>query len=77
MVNKHHQNHKERLRKEARKRYENLFEKENEKGVKNVRDKKKQTLCAYMRRCHLAHKRQLIGLYKDPRAIRLASRKNP
>ena len=41
MVNKHHQNHKERLRKEARKRYENLFEKENEKGVKNVRDKKK------------------------------------
>ena len=77
MVYKHHQNHKKRLRKEARKRYENLSEKENEKGVKKVRDKKKQTLCAYMRRYHLAHKRQLIGLCKDPRAIRLASRTNP
>ena len=30
MVNKYYQKHKERLRKEARKRYQNLFEEEKD-----------------------------------------------
>ena len=39
MVNKYYQKHKEKLRKEARERYQNLFEEEKDKRRKKVRDR--------------------------------------
>ena len=39
MVNKYYQKHKEKLRKEARERYQNLSEEEKEKRRKKVRDR--------------------------------------
>ena len=45
MVNKYHQKHKEKLRKESRERYQNLSEEDKEKKVQ------------YMRNYYLAHKK--------------------
>ena len=53
MVNKHYQKHKERLRKEAHERYENLSKEEKIKGEKKLEKdikislKKKKKRCQY------------------------------
>ena len=65
MTNKYYQKHKARLRKEVRKRYQNLSEEEKDKTAKkNVRDRyqnipeeKKQKLREYMKKYYLAHKK--------------------
>ena len=59
MTNKYYQKHKERLGKEARKRYRNLAEEEKEKkgGSKNPSEKQKQELVEYMKNYYLAHKK--------------------
>ena len=59
MTNKYYQKHKERLGKEARKRYQNLAEEEKEKkgGSKNPSEKQKQKLVEYMKNYYLAHKK--------------------
>ena len=63
MVNKYDQKHKERLREEARERYQNLSEEEKDKRRKKVRDRyknfpgeKQQKLSEYMKKYYLAHK---------------------
>ena len=57
MINKYYQKHKERLRKEARERYQNLSEEEKGKRRKKVRDRyqnlpeeRKQELLEYIKK---------------------------
>ena len=57
MTNNYYQNHKERLRKEARVRYQNLTEEEKEKSSnKNLSEEEKKTLAQYRRNYYLTHK---------------------
>ena len=62
MVNKYYQKHKEKLRKEACERYQNLSEEEKEKNIGiivniiiNFLKKKKKV--EYMRNSYVAHKK--------------------
>ena len=64
MVNKYYQKHKEKLRKEAREKYQNLSEEEKEKKrqyhrecSKNLSEEEKEKKVEYMRNYYLAHKR--------------------
>ena len=56
MVNKYYLKHKERLRKEARERYQNLSEEEKEKRHQYYQERKKK-LSDYRRNYYLAHKK--------------------
>ena len=49
MVNKYYQKHKEKLRKEARERYQNLSEDEKDKRRKKVRDRCQNLPRSYLR----------------------------
>ena len=64
MVNKYYQKHKEKLRKEAREKYQNLSEEEKEKKrqyhrecSENLSEEEKEKKVEYMRNYYLAHKR--------------------
>ena len=64
MVNKYYQKHKEKLRKEALERYQNLSEEEKDKRRKKVQDRhqnlpeeQRQKLLEYMKKYYLAHKK--------------------
>ena len=64
MVNKYYQKHKEKLRKEAREKFQNLSEEEKEKKrqyhrecSKNLSEEEKEKKVEYMRNYYLAHKR--------------------
>ena len=64
MVNKYYQKHKEKLRKEARERYQNLSEEEKEKNLhyhcernKHLSKEEKEKKVDYMRNYYLAHKK--------------------
>ena len=68
MTNNYYQKHKERLRKEAQERYQNLSEEEKEKKRqyhrernKNLSEKQKQRQVEYMRNYYLAHKKELFS----------------
>ena len=70
--------------KKACESYQNLSKEEKDKRQKKVRDRyknlpeeKKQKICEYMKTFYLAHKKYLLDLFKDPRAISLASSINP
>ena len=61
-VNKYYQKNKEKLRKEAPERHQNLYEKENEKKhqhhrdpTKNLPEEEKEKKVEYMRNYYLAH----------------------
>ena len=63
MISNFYQKHKEKFRKEARKRYQNLSEEEKEKKPqyhhehnKNLSEKQKQKQVACMRNYYLTHK---------------------
>ena len=43
---------------------------------KNLSEKQRQKLLEYMRKYYLAHKKQLIFHFKDPKAIRIVLRIN-
>ena len=64
MVNKYYQKHKEKLRKEARERYQNLSEEEKEKNRqyhcernKHLSKEEKEKKVDYMKNYYLAHKK--------------------
>ena len=64
MVNKYYQKKKEKLRKEARERYQNFSEEEKEKRrkkawdrCKNLSEEEKEKKVEYMRNYYLAHKK--------------------
>ena len=63
MVNKYYKKHKEKLRKEARERYQNVFAEEKEKMWKKAQDRyqnlseeKKEKKVEYMKNHFLTHK---------------------
>ena len=63
LVNKHYQKNKDRLRQEARERYQNLSEEKKEKRRKKARNRyknfskeEKQKKVEYMRNYYVAHK---------------------
>ena len=64
MVNKYFQKNKEKLRKEARERYQNLPEEEKDKRRKKIRERyqnlpeeQKKKLLEYMKKYSLVHKK--------------------
>ena len=64
MTNKYYQKHKERLRKEARERYQNTSEEEKDKILEKVRgrnqnlpEEQKLKLLEYMKNYYLTHKK--------------------
>ena len=63
MTNKSCQKHKERLQKEEREKYQNLFKEEKDRRQKKstrkilLPEEQKQKLLEYMQNCHLAHKK--------------------
>ena len=67
MVNKYYQKHKEKLRKEARERYQNLSEEEKKKRQyhrernKNLSEEENGKKVEYMRNYYLAHKKYLLS----------------
>ena len=52
MTNKYHQKHKERLRKEARKRHQHLSEEEKEKRRKKARERYQNLTKKEKKRCN-------------------------
>ena len=71
ILNNYYQKHKERLRKEARERCQNLSGKEKEKRHQYYLERKKK-LPDYIRNYYLTQK--IWSFLKDPRTIRLVSR---
>ena len=62
--------------KKTRKRYQNFTEEGKEKSRQYYQERKKK-LPEYRRNYYLTHKKYLLGLFKDPKAIRIALRINP
>ena len=57
MVNKHYQKNKEKIKKEARERYQNLSEEEKEKKRQYGRERYKNHLEDEYRQCFLEYKK--------------------
>ena len=64
MTNKYYQKHKERLRKEAHEKYQNISEEEKDKRqirvqerYQNLPKEQKQKLLEYMKHYYLVHKK--------------------
>ena len=83
MVNKYYQKQNEIIGKGAHEKYRYLYKEEKDKQWKKFWDRykdlpeaKKQKLCEYMKKYYLAYKNQLLGFFKDPRAMRFVSSKS-
>ena len=72
MTNNFYLKHKEKLRKEACKSYQNLSEEEKEKKCqyhrehnKNLSEKQKQKLVKYIRNYYSAHEKSILSCFAD------------
>ena len=77
MVNKYKKS-KEKLKKEACERYQNLSEEEKEKKhqyhcdqSKNLSEEEKQEKSEYMRNYYIVHKKQVLEFYKVDWKLRI------
>ena len=69
MANRYYQKDKEKLKKRARERYQNLSEEEKEKKRhdhcdrnKNLSGEEKQKNVEYIKNYYLAHKKKILGV---------------
>ena len=76
MVNKYYQKHKERLKKSSVKNKKKRRKKVRDR-YQNVPEEQKQKLLGYLKKYYLVHKNELLGHFKDSRAIKFMSLISP